>query len=530
MNTRRNIRRLLNVFILLFVLLSGGLVYWQVLVANAVTSNIHNGRRCLSDYAAQRGRIYDRNGILLAYSIPSKTNQCGYQRVYTDPSLANIIGYYIDPILPATGIESQYDSFLNGSVQTNVSGVTSTIDRILHTPPSGDDIYLTIDDRIQKIVAQDFQLPLPVDNVNTFASNKGAVIVSDPQNGQILAMVSQPGFDPNQVASGDITYLNQLQSDPSIPLLNRAINGLYVPGSIYKTVTLMAALDSNNATLNEPFTQKQAVGPVVIGGETFNPAESNILSYTYKYPVSLAYGFTHSDNVMFAQVGYKTGGSTWLNYNQRLFIGQTIPFDLPVSVSSVLPNGQSTLAANQLAEDSFGQGTDFVTPMQMALVDNTVANNGILMKPNIVSAIKDPSGLTLQDSTSQILNTVISPQTAQQVRQAMYDVVRCGSGRYGPPDPVMWTSPWNIIAKTGTGQVAAKGVPAQGWLLTQAPYLNPQLTIVAMKENVGEGASLGGEVTAMYNDIFSQVMKIPLPPAPDPSGYHTYCLSNGLLQ
>src|SRR5216684_2698065 len=113
MNISNSIRTLTRLFIILFVVLSGLLVYWQVVVANQVAANIHNGRHCLSDAAPIRGRIFDRNGVLLADSVPSKTAICGYVRHYTEPSLVGLIGYYISPLFPSTGLEHKYDDFLS---------------------------------------------------------------------------------------------------------------------------------------------------------------------------------------------------------------------------------------------------------------------------------------------------------------------------------------------------------------------------------------------------------------------------------
>src|SRR5437588_6329024 len=143
-----------------------------------------------------------------------------------------------------------------------------------------------------------------------------------------------------------------------------------------------------------------------------------------------------------------------------------------------------------------------MTPMQMALIDNTIANNGELMRPSLVMKIVDPNGSTVMSSSPQSLGTPVSNTTASQVRDAMYGVVQCGSGRFGPPPPELNTSPYAIIAKTGTGEVAGGQQPSEAWLITQAPYQNPQLTIVGMKENAGEGGSaIGPMVTNIYNDI-----------------------------
>ena len=557
MNINTSIRRLTNLFIILFIALSGGLVYWQVVVAQQVTSNTYSAytRRCASDNAPKRGRIFDRNGVLLAYSKPSTNSSlCGYQRFYTQDaqSLANVIGYYISPLYGSTGIEQQYNAYLTGQVGS--TGLNNTINQILHLPPVGDDIYLTIDVRIQKIVNQYFDLEAPIDNTSTFKTDRGSVIVTDPQTGEILAMLSRPGYDANRIAAGDLNYFNQLESDPEQPLLDRPIDSCYVPGSTYKTMTLMAGLDSGSSHLDDKFYNfngfnppqyLQAVGPVTLGAgndkEKFGPVGNNIDRYTFNYPVDLRYGYSHSDNIIFAQVGVQAGVDTWLKYNRALYVGQQIPFDLPVHVSTVTPQrnlcprnapAETPLSVKQLAENSFGQGVDFMTPMQMALINDVIASNGKLMRPTLVYKIVDPNQTVLQSFNPQVLGMPISDTAATQMRDAMYGVVRCGSGSLTKVQ--LSFSPWSVIGKTGTGQVDNTGqTPAQSWFITQAPYAYqsgqlPRIAIVAQKEHGGEGAYANGPMlTNIYNAIFSQVItNVPQPPAPDPN----FCYNTGLLQ
>ena len=544
MNISNNIRKLTQLFIVFFIALSAVLVYWQVVVAQQVATNIHNSRHCLSDSAPVRGRIFDRNGVLLAESKPSNAI-CGYQRYYylkNYPSLAGLIGYYISPLYGSSGIEHQYDDYLSGRV--GVTALNNYVNQTLHRPPVGDDIYLTIDVRMQALLDKYFdQAAPPADGFNIFKTDRGSAIIANPHTGEILAMLSRPTFDPNRIASGDLKYFNSLEKDPEQPLLERPLQSTYIPGSTYKTMTLLAGLDSGSAHLDDPFyndhdpNHLQALGPVTIGTgnetEIFGPNGNNLEPYTHTFPVTLRYGYTHSDNIMFAQAGAKMGVSTWLDYNSRLYVGKKIPFDLPVKVSTVTPANGQPLKLNQLAENSFGQGIDSITPLQMTMIDNAIANNGELMRPSLVLKIVDPSGAIVMSSSPQSLGTPISDNTASQMRDGMYGVVQCGSGKYGPTPslaPELDTSPWAIIAKTGTGevpQVNGHTVGAEGWLLTQAPYQNPQLTIVAMKENVGEGGSaVGPMVTRTYNDIFSKIMKIPTSPPADPN----YCFTTGLLQ
>ncbi|HZS77513.1 MAG TPA: penicillin-binding transpeptidase domain-containing protein [Ktedonobacteraceae bacterium] len=579
MNISASIRRLTILFVVLFIAVSGGLVYWQVVVAQQVTSNNYSAlqRRCLADTTPKRGRIFDRNGVLLADSQPVAANNpnggilCVYQRHYYYPSMANIIGYYVSPLFCSispycsSGIEKQFDDYLSG--RNGITGLNNTVNNLLHVPPQGDDIYLTIDIRMQNIVYNDFDIETPRNGPNddsVFQTYKGSVIVTDPKTGEILAMVSRSApngqeYDPNRIASGDQNYLNQLLKDPNQPLIDRAIDTCYVPGSTYKTMTLAAALDSQTFNLDDKLfyndknpNHMQAIGPVTIGSgndsEVFGPVGNNIQGYTTQFPVNLRYGYSHSDNIIFAQVGAKVGVDTWLKYNSAFYVGRQIPFDLPVRVSTVTPQSgqnlcsytppaQTPLDVKQLAENAFGQGVDFVTPMQMSLLNSTVANNGHMMRPTLISKIVDPNGTVLQSFTAQELGTPISEQTAVQVRDAMYGVVACGSGSLIRVQLSYPYSKWSVIGKTGTGQVPQTNpnqiTPAESWFITQAPYQFqsgqiPTLAITAMKENGGEGAYANGPMLRdLYQAFFTQIYKnVPQPPAPPTN----FCFTTGLLQ
>ena len=328
-----------------------------------------------------------------------------------------------------------------------------------------------------------------------------------------------------------------------LSLLERPLQGHYAPGSTYKTVTLLAGLDSGHTTLDQPFDMQHALGPVFYNGQPIGPTGNNIQNFTFHFPVTTEYAYSHSDNVIFAQIGVETGFDTWIDYNKRFYVGEPIPvgqtsppYDLNVSPSTVLKPGQTTLANNELAADSFGQGYDFVTPMQMSLFDNVVANGGQLMLPMIVLEVTDSNGNIIKTNSPQQLGSQqVSSDTATKVRQGMYGVLRCGTGRADFAGS-LYTSPWGIIGKTGTAQVNEASNP-QAWLITQAPFdiTNPAqlpvLTIVGMKENGGEGgASVGPMIGNIYNEIFNQhlVKNIWTPSAP--LDYNSYCFPKGLLQ
>ncbi|GER88316.1 penicillin-binding protein [Dictyobacter vulcani] len=492
--------------------------------------------------APLRGRILDRNGVVLAESVPDKSALCGYVRRYSEPSLAGLIGYYVPEYGLIDGIEKQYSSILNG--EDNHLPLEELINQTLHRHFIGNDIYLTIDVRIQRSINRLFtdyhpktdalyQRP-PFKNM-VYASNRGAAIVSNPRTGEILAIVSAPGYDPNRMVQtlshSDLSYFDKINQNPDQPLLMRPLKARYAPGSIFKTVTLMAALDTGATTLDHPWSQREAIGPIVYDGRRIMGDNLGYGLYTFHFPITTAYAYANSDNIVFAQLGVSTGRETWLDYTRRLSIDQALNFDVPTVRSSVQNADKSPLTVLQLASNAFGQGVDNVTPLQMVLVDNTVANNGILMRPMVLAKIVDKDENPLQIFSPQILNTVVSKETAYQVRQAMNGVTTCGSGwRLN----TVFSSPDAIIGKTGTAEIGG-GKEAHSWMITQAPFWStdpdqvPALSIVAMRENAGEGVyAVGPAIWKMYREIFRQgYIKVTLPPGNNP---YMYCPAQGLWQ
>ncbi|GCE47519.1 peptidoglycan glycosyltransferase/penicillin-binding protein 2 [Thermosporothrix hazakensis] len=535
MTTKSGIRRLMFVFVALFLAMSAGLVYWQVYAAEKVTANPRNQRRCLTTNVPLRGRILDRNGVVLAESKPDPKVCGGYVRHYYEPSLAGLIGYYPGPNYLTTGLEKTFDDYLMGRV--GMSALDNHMNKLLHRQPMGNDIYLTIDVRIQRIVDKHFDDPLLVnDPDNVAATNRGAVIVNDPSTGEVLAMVSRPSYDPNKLVQtlshGDESYYQQLTKDPDQPLIYRPLYGQYTPGSTYKTMTLLAAIDSGTTELERVYPPKYTVGPVVIGDHQFTPAMSNIQGYTHNFNVSTHYGYAHSDNILFAKLGEDMGVDKWLEYNKKFKVGTSYDIDGLKVATSRVTKADGTLDTNTMVDGAFGQGVDFVTPFQIELINNIAANNGQLMRPALLSKIKTHDGAVLKEFSPQTWDgPQVSKQAAMDTRRAMFGVVNCGSGlENGVALP---TSPWGIGAKTGTAELGGDKL-AHSWLMTQAPFsLNnpekkPALTIVAIRENGGEaGKSLGPMITNIYNEIFSNnLVKVEQPPATPP----TYCCDAKLLQ
>ncbi len=556
MNTNMNvtIRRLANTFIILFLILSGIAAYVQIgnqaffggptLVGG---DNVTLSRECPPIDSPLRGRILDRNGNVIAQSVPDSSYRCGYRRQYADwvvsSGLAPLIGYYVLTTNQIGGLEQQYNEQLGGFNQGETLG--NDVTRLLHQQRYGNDVYLSIDMNTQIKAAQVYE-PSAIHGGQTCQqvnNPPGSIIVEDPNTGQIIAMVSFPTFDPNQLVQLDsrdatvhqagLNYAKQVFSDTSgSPTLNRAAQGVYTPGSTFKTMTLIAALDAGTYGLNKGFSFDEATKFVVPQGKTvrwedfFNGTWTGVPGAN-KFPMSFEDGFAYSDNAMFARAASAVGADTWLSYARKFGIltgsqGTPVPFDAPTQPSRVYPalvNGKPfEFSGDNLADSGFGQGTLQISPLTMAEMTATVATNGFLYEPHVVHKIvphgQTASGvLPIPDTQAYSGGPVIHPETAQAVRNAFWAVTDHGTAFFSahPGTGVRLKDTGTFIGgKTGTAQV--EDDPHAWWISLapddQAPGApgGAKYIIVVQKEHGNEGACQ----VFVANDIYLYLNSNPI--------------------
>ena len=460
------LRKLGLFFVVFYLILSGLLVYWQVIRASNLVDRPDDPRLYAARLAVHRGAIVDRRGTIVEQTTFQDGNPI---RSLYDSSLSPVVGYHSQQY-DISGLESAYNDYLNGDAASQP--LDNTVRRILHQAVLGDTLQLTIDDRIQRIADA------------ALGDGAGVALVADPRNGQILAMVSKPTFNAARI--DDPGYWQSLQTSDG-RLLNRALEGLYPPGSIFKTVTLATALADQTATLQTTFTGVDATGPLFVGGSELAASANNLPPGVDQ--VTLDDAFKYSDNIVFAKLGLKLGGTAEMNGAARFGVGLPIPFDLPVSTSHVTTNTRSLNAYN-VATSAFGQASVQVTPLEVLLVDEAIANHGSIMVPTIVQRVLAPSGEILVNNTPQVWKQALDPDIAQQVAQAMINAVN-GPGASGYAARL----PGVVVAgKTGTAQVGGANAQPHAWFMAFAPADNPRLAVVVLKEHGGEGSSVAAPI------------------------------------
>jgi penicillin-binding protein A len=438
-----------------------------------------------------RGSIYDRNGRLLAYDGESQDGE--KLRFYTEPSLAHVIGYTSGLRTGIAGLELTYNTVLLG-----LNRVDARVGQVLHQPIAGSDIILTIDSQVQRTAEQALQ------------GHSGAIIVLDGRSGAVLAMASAPRFDPNLILTEG--YLSSLAercneaTECQAPLVNRATQGAYTPGSTWKTVTLIGALDTGQVTPETVFDFGDPVtgpnGPYFVyevdGGIIPDPNHRESL-------LNLELSYAKSANAAFARIGDEMPPDVMVDYAARLGFSQPESIRYPIEIAytpSVLAKDLTNLYSNNLlrAVTAIGQGELLTSPLNMGMVVLSVLNDGNMPIPYFVESVREPGGRILSGQVKgQVLGGIMKPDTAETVRQMMISVVEKGSaGRAAVPG-------LTVGGKTGTAQVGSSQEP-HAWFTGFAEDNERSVVIVVLVENAGEGSRVAAPIFAeMAQSAFGSI-------------------------
>lgn len=455
----KNVKLVLAAFLLCFISLISYITYFHVFQADEIVDSRYNARIQAERNSVLRGTIYDRN--MKALTESKKVSTLNQKRTYTGGEIfAQVLGY-VHPKFGITGLEKQYDSVLTG---------TETIDfkKFLTSMKEGEkigyNIRTTLDYKLQQ---KAYEL---------LGNNKGSIVALDPKTGEVLAMVSKPSYDPNNLKEN----WKKINIDKNIPLYNRAVQGLYPPGSTFKVVTAISALDNIRNVTNRTFHDNGAL--------VFNSRQSlkNYNGHVYG-DLSLGESLIKSSNVVFGGLGIELGKDALKATAEKMYFNSIIPSDGFMTKKSKFPELKSYEKGN-MAQCAIGQGSVLVSPMQMALVASTVANDGIIMKPHLVSEILNPSGDSVKKIKIENLNTVTTPGNARLVRKYMRDTVARGTAGAAALDSIQ------VCGKTGTADTGQPNSKPHSWFIGFAPYENPKIAIAVIVENGGVGGGISTEI------------------------------------
>ena len=426
--------RLYALIIVLFAILIGFTSRWAVFEAEALRDKTANRRGLLQEQRIKRGVIRTADGKLVAGSEALSGKR--YRRRYPlGPLFGHPIGYAFTSI-GRSGLEKEYNDRLVG----RRTELVSVFDSLLSRAPGGDDLRTTLDEQAQEVALKALQAS---------PSRRGAVVALDVKTGAVRVMASSTPYDPNDL--DDPKVFRQLNRDEvNTPLVNRATQGLYPPGSTFKPVTAVAAIDSGrynpDSTVSGENDKPISGVPLQnFGGQSFGD-------------ITLTEALTKSVNTVWAEVAEESGKDTMKRYMERFGFGEPPPIDLPadeVLTSGPRRNGRSVSPTSRFVDVGrmgIGQSILLVTPLQMATVAQTIGNGGVRMRPYLVDKAIDPDGRTTYEAEPEEEARVMSADTAAKVTDMMRNVVREGTGTSAALAGV------DVAGKTGTAELNNQGL------------------------------------------------------------------------
>lgn len=448
--------------ILLFLSLIIYLTWFQVFQSKDIKQNAYNKRLWINEEKILRGTIFDRNNNVLAYN--EKTEESS-KRIYNYGNLySHIIGYSYREY-GKTGLELKYNRELLGISE---SSTLNQIKEMVIDEKKGNSLRLTIDHGLQEKSRE------------LIKGRKGAIVVMNPRTGEVYSMVSSPDYNAAKLRD---EWKNISVSEES-PLVNRATQGLYEPGSSFKILTAASILENG---LDTDYTCQ---GSVVIDGYEFKDYNK-----TKHGKIDLKAALTKSCNSYFVKKADELGKDKLGETADRFMINKEIPFDLPIEKSRF--NYKEKLSKTEIAASGIGQGKVLLTPLNMALITSAIANDGIMMDPLLVKEIIDPEGEKLSNLSSRELSKSMSSSYANELTQMMVNVVNNGTGKNAQITGV------SVAGKTGTAE--NQSGKNHAWFTGFGPAENPQVVVTVLLES--DGGFGGSESAPIARELINYTLK-----------------------
>ena len=468
--------------------------YWQTWARPGLAARQDNEIQRVAEFEVRRGKILAPTRVLARNRIEQRRGKKFYFRRYPQGRLAAHVVGYSTVSRSRAGLEKSLNGVLTGTERDLAALVERQLNDLRGKPIVGDTIVTTLDLQAQKVA------------LDALGRTCGAVVALDPRSGKLLVMASSPSYNPNLVENR-FGLIGKITADcrPASPLVNRATQGRYAPGSTFKVVTLAAALESNRYAPDSSFVDPGyciAYGKRVNNFDTSRPFGR----------LSLATALQHSVNSVFCNIGKALGAKRILEQARKFGFyerppletpdGERIPSGLYRDGELWFPKRDSDVDAGRMA---FGQERMVVTPLQMAMVAAGIGNAGIVMRPWVVDRVVSPQGKTVDRTERTQLGRAIGPVNARDIAEMMVSAVQGGTGTAAQ------ISGYRVGGKTGTAET---GVPGRNttWFIAFAgrPGKRPEVAIAVALE----GQSSTGGATAA--PIARTVMQALLGRTPNP--------------
>jgi peptidoglycan glycosyltransferase len=497
-------RRISRLALVALVLLAAPIVattYWQTWASAGLADRQDNEIQRVAQFEIRRGLIYaaDRKTVLAANVAREVGGKTLYFRVYPTHGFASQAIGYSTQSRSRAGLEREENAYLTAS-NKNLGTIVDRIgDRLQGKPIRGNSLVLNLKPHAQRLAE------------SLLRGKCGAAVVLNPKTGAVYVMASSPTFDPNLIEKP--SGYAQIQATkapctPSAPLLNRATQGLYPPGSTFKIVTASAALESGKFEPDSSFYDPGYCE--VYGKPVYNAGNADQDGPEAFGNVDLVTAFEHSINAVFCEIGKKLGAGAVLDQAKKFGFYSVPPLETPSdtrSASGLYRHGTRSLfdpkdPATEVDPGrlAFGQERLLVTPLQMAMVAAGIANGGTVMKPRVVKEVRSPGGSVVARFRPQKLSQAVKPATARAVRDMMVAAVESGTGTAAQIPGVA------VAGKTGTAETGKANV-YHAWFLFFAPADDPVLAGAVVVESQENG--FGGTISA---PIAKELMQALLPP------------------
>ncbi len=441
--------------------------YFLQVQGETVINNSYNARLDRFGDRVVRGEIRSADGRVLARTEVDADGS--ERRVYPYCSLfAHVVGYSDHG---KTGVEALANFYL---LTSHVNLAERTINELSGVKNIGDNVITTLDTGLQKAAS------------DALGGRKGAVVVMRPDSGQVLAMVSNPGYDPNTLAQDWDSLISGDNTEAQ--LLNRASQGLYPPGSVFKLVTMLAYMKEHPDDWQD-YTF-DCDGAYEHGDYTISCYHGNAHGHQ-----TLAQAFANSCNGAFASLGLTLDLGRMRTLSEQLLYNGGLPLSIAYSKSSFAMNADA--GDWEILQTSIGQGGTLVTPMHVAMVTAAIANGGVLMKPYVVDSVENAGGQEERKFQPATYGALMTAQEADILSGLMRQVVTEGTGS------AVRTDAYSVAGKTGSAEFET-GKETHAWFTGFAPAEAPQLTVTVVVESAGSGGQIAAPVArAVFDTWFS---------------------------
>lgn len=452
-------------FTLVFAVMMVYLAHYVATNEQELINNSYNSRQEILLSENYRGRILSRDGDVLAESeLDEDQNET---RVYPYSNLfAHVIGYSTQGRL---GVEALANYYL---INTNISLSKKVANDVAGVKNPGDDVYTTLDVEIQQTA--DEQLSV----------YQGAVVVTEVKTGKILAMVSHPDFDPNEIA--DI-WDSLVDDSESSVLVNRATQGLYPPGSTFKIVTALEYIRENPDTWsNYSYTCN--------GSYSYDGNKISCYHGSNHGTVSFMKSFAKSCNSSFANIGMTLDRTAFRETLNDLLFDQELPLTLNYAESTVTMS--EDISSADMMQAAIGQGTTQITPMHLNMITCAIANDGVLLKPYLIDHVENNDGETVKTFKASEYATLMTEEEAGILQDLMEDVVQEGTATK------LKGLDYTAAGKTGSAEYNNVKGDSHAWFTGYAPAEDPEVAVTIIVEGAGSGGDYAVPIARRIFDAY----------------------------